>query len=426
MAKERIALVDCNNFYASCEKVFAPQLRNKPIGVLSNNDGIIVALSPELKKLGVKRGTPAFKINKYLIKKFDIRFFSSNYTLYGDMSARVMKTLTQFTPELEIYSIDEAFLSLTGFDHLNLTDYGKEIKKMVKKWTGLPVSVGIGPSKTLAKVANRFAKKHRFTEGVFDISDHPDREKVLRWITVEDIWGVGRQYAKMLRRNGITNAFELTKAPDKWIQDKMTIVGLRMVKELRGFSCLDLELDIDPKKEIVSSKSFGRAVTSFQEMKEAAADYCTRAVEKLRKDKQVASLLMVFLSTNRFKNEPQYANYASLHLPLPSAYTPDFLLATQKILKKIFRPGYKYKKVGIMLSEITHQTKAPLDLFRPTYLDDHRKIVMDCIDKINEKMGNHKMIYAAAGVSRKWQMRRDHLTPHYTTNWQDIPIVQAK
>ncbi|MCF7858994.1 MAG: Y-family DNA polymerase [Candidatus Cloacimonetes bacterium] len=425
MGKEIVALVDCNSFYASCEEVFNPDIIDKPVGILSNNDGIIVALSKNLKKLGVTRGTPIFKINKHLIRKNDIRIFSSNYALYGDMSARVMDTLSIFTPELEIYSIDEAFLSLKGFEYKDLTQYGREIKETVKKHVGLPVSVGIGPTKTLAKIANHFAKKHNFAEGVFDITDHPDHDKILRWTQVENIWGIGRQYAKMLRRNGITNAFEFTQAPDKWIQKKMTIVGLRTVKELRGISCLDLEKDIKPKKEIVSSKSFGNPVTDLQNLLEATSDYCTTAVKKLRSENQVASLVIVFLSTNRFKNEPQYANYAKVRLPLPSGYTPDFIHAANKILKRIYRPGYKYKKVGVMLADIIHQSKAPLDLFQPTYLDDDRKIIMDCMDDINEKMGSHKITYASSGIKKTWQMRREQLTPSYTTSWQHIPVVKA-
>ncbi len=425
MALNTVALVDCNSFYASCEKVFNPDIADKPVGILSNNDGIIVALSSELKKLGISRGAAAFKIDRSFIRKHDIRLFSSNYTLYGDMSARVMNTLSMFTPDLEIYSIDEAFLSLRGFEHLSLTDYGRKMKKTVRQHTGLPVSVGIGPTKTLAKIANRFAKKHNFAEGVFDISDHPDKDKILRWVGVEHIWGVGRQYAKMLRRNGIINAYELTQAPDKWVQNKMTIVGLRLVKELRGISCIDLELDIKSKKEIVSSKSFGNPVTELQDLMEATSDYCSVAVKKLRSENQVASLIIVFLSTNRFKNEPQYANYAKARLPLPSGYTPDFIQAANRILKKIYRPGYKYKKVGVMLADIMHQSNAPLDFFQPTYLDDHRKVIMDCMDGINEKMGSHKLTYASAGIKKPWQMKREKLTPSYTTSWKHIPVVKA-
>ncbi len=425
MAHDIFALIDCNSFYASCEKVFNPHLADKPIGILSNNDGIIVALSPELKKLGIKRGDAAFKIDKNFIRKQGIYLFSSNYALYGDMSNRVMQTLSAFSPDVEIYSIDEAFLSLKGFEYLNLTEYGRQIKKTVWQHTGLPVSVGIGPSKTLAKVANHFAKKHDFCEGVFDLTDHPDREKILRWTDVEHIWGVGRQYAKMLRSNGIENAFQLAQVPDKWVQSKMTIVGLRTVKELRGISCIDLEEDIPPKKEIISSRSFGSPVTELNDMQEATAAYCLRAVEKLREEHQVASQITVFITTNRFKNEPQYANYATVRLPFPSAYSPDFLHAAAVIMKKIYRSGYKYKKSGVMISDIAHQTKIPLDFFAPCYLDDRRKIVMDCLDEINEKLGNHSITYAAAGIKKPWQMKREALTPSYTTSWKHLPVVKA-
>lgn len=425
MARDIFALIDCNSFYASCEKVFNPHLADKPVGILSNNDGIIVALSSELKKVGIKRGDAAFKIDKRFIRKHGIHLLSSNYTLYGDMSNRVMKTLHSFSPDVEVYSIDEAFISLKGFEHLDLTDYGWQIKKKVWQHTGLPVSVGIGPTKTLAKVANRFAKKHDFIEGVFNITDHPDKDKILRWLEVDNIWGVGRQYAKMLRRNGIKNAFQLAQAPDKWVQKKMTIVGLRMVKELRGISCLDLEEDIPPKKEIVSSKSFGSSVTELRDMQEATSEYCLRAVEKLREENQVASQITVFITTNRFKNEPQYANYATGRLPLPSAYSPDFLHAASVLMKRIYRSGYNYKKSGVMISDIMHQTKVPLDIFEPCYLDDKRKVIMDCMDEINEKMGNHRLTYAASGIKKPWQMKRQALTPSYTTSWKHIPVVKA-
>jgi len=425
MKRDIYALVDCNNFYASCERVFQPDLENKPVGILSNNDGCIVALSNELKKLNIPRGTPAFKIN-HLIKKHDIKILSSNYALYGDMSARVMKTLSQFTPDLEIYSIDEAFLSLKGFEYLDLTEYGKKIRKTVLQWTGIPTSIGIGPSKTLAKIAARVAKKYKNYGGVFNIIKHPKMENILKSVEVGKVWGVGPRYAKMLKKNGINNAYELSQAPDKWVQKRMTIVGLKTAKELRGISCIDLEMDIDPKKEIVSSRSFGSPVTELSDLQEAAASYCVRAVEKLREENQVASQIMVYLTTNRFRqNDPQYANYAIAYLPLPSAYTPDFLHAVKRVLKSIYREGYKYKKVGVMISDIMHQSKAPLDFFEPTYLDDRRKIIMDCFDMINKKWGSNTLTYINTNTDKKWKMKREKLSPGFTTNWNELPIVKA-
>ncbi len=425
MKKDIYALVDCNNFYASCERVFQPELENKPVGILSNNDGCIVALSNELKKLNIPRGTPVFKIN-HLIKKHDIKILSSNYALYGDMSARIMKALSQFTPDLEIYSIDEAFLSLKGFDYLNLTEYCQKIRKTVLQWTGIPTSIGIGPSKTLAKIAARVAKKYKNYSGVFNINKHPKTDNILKSVKVGKVWGVGHRYAKMLKKNGIENAYELSQAPDKWVQKRMTIVGLKTVKELRGISCIDLEIDIDPKKEIVSSRSFGSPVTELSDLQEAAASYCVRAVEKLREENQVASQIMVYLTTNRFRqNDSQYANYAISYLPLPSAYTPDFLQAVKRVLNSIFREGYKYKKVGVMISDIMHQSKAPLDFFEPTYLDDRRKTIMDCFDKINKKWGRNTLTYINTDAEKKWKMKREKLSPGYTTSWNELPIVKA-
>ncbi|MBN1949435.1 MAG: Y-family DNA polymerase [Candidatus Cloacimonetes bacterium] len=425
MKNECFALVDCNNFYAACERVFDPELAGKPVGILSNNDGIIVALSRELKELGITRGTPVFKIDPHLIRKHDIRIFSSNYTLYGDMSARVMKTLCQFAPDLEVYSIDEAFLRLTALRHLNLAAYALEIRETVNRWTGLPVSIGIGATKTLAKIANHVAKRSPASQGVFDLLSHPNRDSILEKIDVKDVWGVGPRYSNLLHRNGINNALQLSRAPAGWIQEKMTIMGLRTVMELNGTACIELEMAVEPKQEIVSSKSFGQPVTELADLQEAASSYCLRAVEKLREEQQVASQLMVYLTTNRFRDEPQYANFESAHLPLPSAYTPDFLHLVRQILAGIYRPGYRYKKVGVMLSDIIPASKAPLDLFAPTYLDDRRQTIMACLDGLNRKMGMHTVTYASTGREQHWQMKREHLTPHYTTSWQDLPRVKA-
>ena len=424
--REIFALVDCNSFYVSCERIFQPELRNRPVGVLSNNDGMVVALSNEMKKIGIKRGDPAFKI-KNLVAKYNGVLLSSNYTLYADISARIMKTLAQYTPDLEVYSIDEAFLCFTDFPKQDWEELGKNIRTTIQKWIGVPVSVGFGSTKTLAKIANRVAKKFSATGGVYNLCDHPNLPKVLRWVEVENIWGVGRQYAKMLHSNNIHNAWELSKTDYHWIKKQMTVVGLRTAMELNGISCIDIETDIAPRKEIVSSKSFGKPVSEFQELSEALSAYCVRAVEKLRSQNLVASQIMVFLSTNRFKtNLPQYANYALTKLPVPSAYTPDFLIAARSILKQIYRPNYQYKKVGIMLSDLMHQSQAPLDFFAPTYLDDKRKDIMNCMDKINRKMGKEVLTYAGVGVKQEWQMRREMLSSRFTTCWKEIPIVKAK
>ncbi|MDY6915960.1 MAG: Y-family DNA polymerase [Candidatus Cloacimonadota bacterium] len=424
MSRNKIfALVDCNSFYVACERVFRPDLRGKPVGVLSNNDGIVVAASPELKELNMGRGTPAFKMKK-AIKKYDIHLFSSNYALYGDMSARVMKSLAYFTPNLEVYSIDEAFLELTGINCKNWLQYGRIIKAKVEGWTGIPVSVGIARTKTLAKLANTIAKKYEKFNGVFNLIDHPRFRKVLQSVSVDKIWGVGRRYAQKLQRYGIQNAWQLSQAEDNWIEKMMTIVGLRLVKELREISCVDIEMDIMPRKSIVSSKSFGKLVTSLPKLKEAVSQYTTRAVEKLRLQNSLAYQLMVFLQTNRFRQEPQYANYCSRRLEVPSAYTPDFIKLANSMLEAIYRPGYNYQKAGVMISDIIAMKYAPLDLFLPCYLDDERQPLIDSCDKINSKWGRDTIQFASSGIKRDWQMRRQYLSPRYTTCWSELARVK--
>jgi len=424
MGRKSYALVDCNQFYVSCERAFQPHLWGKPVGVLSNNDGCIVALSPELKALGVKRGVPAFKI-KHLIDRYDVHLLSSNYALYGDMSARVMKILSDYTPELEVYSIDEAFLSLEDLKVDNMLEYGRQIRQQIQQWLGMPVSVGIAPTKTLAKIANRVAKKFPGYGGVFDITDHPRFEDILKWVEVGDIWGVGYRYDARLNEHGIMNAWDLSKVNQKWIQQQMTIVGLRTVRELNGISCIDMELDIMPKKQIISSRSFGHPVEKLSELLEATADYCHVATLKLRHQRSLASNIMVYLTTNRFRDEPQYANYASSKLITPSAYTPDFIQAASTLLRSIYRPGYKYKKVGVMISDIIAEKMAPLDFFEPVYIDDHRKVVMDCVDSLNAVWGPGTLAYAAAGINKGWQMKRELLSPNYTSNWKQLLNVSC-
>jgi len=422
--KTIFALVDCNNFYVSCERVFNPKLEGKPVIVLSNNDGCVVARSDEVKALGVKMGIPAFKC-KDLIKKHRIHVYSSNYALYGDMSQRVMDTLAQFTPDLEIYSIDEAFLSLSGFTSLNLTQYGKHIKNTIKKWTGIPVSIGISPTKTLAKVANHIAKKNPQFEGVFDITEHPQIDVLLDSIEVADVWGIGYQYSQFLNQNGIYTALQLKNAPDKWIKKHLTVVGLRTVDELRGISCIPLEQVAPPKKGIISSRSFGRPVETLAELKEAVATYVSRAAEKLRSQKSVASCVHVFLTTNRFKDEPQYSNYATFWLPIPTAYTPDLIHYAHQNLEKMFKPGYRYKKAGIMLTGILSQQQVQLNLITPSYHPSREKILMKTIDQINARWGSDTVKYAVAGIQRLWKMRQSKKSPRFTTYWKEIPVVRT-
>lgn len=438
------ALADCNHFYVSCERAFNPALANKPAAVLSNNDGCIVALSPELKQLGVTRGTPLFKI-KHLIKKHDIRIFSSNYTLYSDMSFRVMTILEQFTPDLELYSIDEAFLNFSGLNESDFNRYGNTIRTAVRKCTGIPVSIGIAPTKTLAKLANRIAKKSG--SGVFYIESETLRRKVLQRTGVEHIWGIGSRYAAKLKREGIDTAWQLSLLDDEKIARDMTIVGVRMVNELRGIACseescsrLQDSADIarkkksssvnttyryEPRQSIVSSKSFGRPVSKYRELQEALHCYADTALNKLRQQELVAKRITVYITTNPFKNEPQYANYREAVLPGYSAYPPDFTGPAVEMLKSIYREGFRYKKIGVMLNDIIRQDEAPLDIFDSAYIDDQRSDIMNCVDKINSRWGQGTVHFAGMGTNRKWQMRRQHLSPKYTTSWKELPVVKS-
>ena len=420
--REIFALVDCNSFYVSCERVFDPSLWGKPVIVLSNNDGNAVALSPEAKALGIPFGAPCFKIRD-MIERHGVQVFSSNYTLYGDMSRRVMEVLAGFSPEMEIYSIDEAFLSLRGLRG-DLTGYGREMREAVGRMTGIPVSVGIGPSKTLAKIASRMPKKDSSLQGVFNMADH-GADAVLEATAVRDVWGVGRQYGKFLNRHGITNARELRDAPDPWIRKHMTVTGLRTVRELRGHSCISMEEAPPPKKGIVSSRSFGRPVESPEELREALASYTARGAEKLRRQGSAAGFISVFIMTNRFKPEPQYSNGITLRLPVPTADTPELIRQACLILERIYREGYRYKKAGVMFTGIVPAGERQLNLFAPAPEDPRRRRLAETVDGLNRRMGRGTVHYAAEGIAQRWKMRRARLSNRYTTHWEEIPLVRA-
>jgi len=416
--------VDCNNFYASCERVFNPSLWGKPILVLSNNDGMIIARSNEAKALGIKMGEPLFKVDA-IVKEHDVQVFSSNYVLYGDMSHRVMHTLEQFTPDVEIYSIDEAFLYFGGFQRLDLGDYAREIRETVKQWTGIPVSVGVAETKTLAKLANRIAKKNKQYDGVLNIYGAANRDEFLKQVDVEDIWGVGRQYTNFLRKNNIITAFDLTQARDKWIQKHMTIVGLRTVWELRGIPCIDLEQSPPPKKAIVSSRSFGKLVSDKTHVKEAVAFFVARAAEKMRQQKSATRAMTVFLRTNPFKEMPQYHNGVLVQLPLPTDSTAELIAYSEKGVDQIFREGFKYHKVGVMLTDFVPIDHSQMSIFDTE--DTVRKAkITELIDTVNALMGSNTLIYASMGIKREWRTRCDRRTPRYTTNWDELPLVTAE
>jgi len=414
------ALVDCNNFYVSCERVFNPKLAGKPVIVLGNNDGIVVARSNEAKALGIPMGAPAFKYRD-LIRQHDIQVFSSNYALYGDMSQRVMETLQQFSPELEVYSIDEAFLNLSGFTHTNLTDYGRTIRSTVRQWTGLPVSVGIAETKTLAKIANHVAKK---ADGAFDLSVWQDRDSLLAGVPVEEVWGIGPNHARRLKLYGITTALGLRGADDHWIRKQMGVVGLRTVQELRGISCLALEQCPPPKQGITCSRAFGKPITTLTEMREAVAAYTARAAEKLRGEQLAASVLTVFLTTNPFKDDPQYSNTLTLRLPVATDATPELLRVALQGIEAIYRDEYRYKKAGVMLLGLVPVGQVQANLF--DHADRERsKRLMKAVDSMNVRYGADTVRCAASGLTQHWRTKFTKRSSGYTTDWHELPLVHV-
>jgi DNA polymerase V len=423
MNENIFALVDCNSFYCSCERVFQPSLNSKPIVVLSNNDGCIVARTDEAKSLGIKMGEPYFKVKNLLTQK-NVKVFSSNYALYGDMSRRVMKTLSEFTPEMEVYSIDEAFLSLNGFKKETLFNYGLEIKKTVYQNTGIPVSIGIGPTKVLAKIANHYAKKNKVsTRGVVNLFDMETSDQILKQVPVADIWGIGRQSAKKLETIKIKTAFDLKNANERMIQKILTITGRRIVEELRGISCISLELDQTDKKQIVSSRSFGKQVFKIEELREAVANHITTATEKLRKQKCITNSLLVFVQTNPFKNVPQYYNSATMDLLSGTSATNKLIKYAFNCLDSIYKDGFEYKKVGVILLDIQKKSSSQLDLFssHDGSSDDQ---LMEALDKVNAIQGKGTLKFAACGIDQFWKMLSEMKSPNYSTRWIDLLKVK--
>ncbi|EIO5088193.1 translesion error-prone DNA polymerase V subunit UmuC [Vibrio cholerae] len=418
------ALVDCNNFYASCEKLFRPDLKDTPVVVLSNNDGCVVARSREAKLLGIKMGVPVFQI-KSEMQRHGILAFSSNYALYADLSSRVMRTLEEMAPRVEVYSIDEAFLDLTGIESaISLVEFGQQVRERIGHWIGITVCVGIAPTKTLAKLANHAAKKYPATQGVVDLTN-PDRQRrLLALVPVDDVWGVGRRLSKRLNALGITTALDLANASPRAIRDQFSVVLERTVRELNGESCIELE-DIPPtKKQIVCSRSFGIKVTQFELLREAVCEYATRATEKLRKEQRQAKVMTVFIRTSPFKdNEPQYSNSASGELLIPSCDTRDFIELANHLLKRIWKDGFRYAKAGVMLSDFYDP-----GMFQPGLFDDvstrsNSQQLMSVLDTINQS-GAGKVFFAGQGTKKDWSMKREHLSPAYTTRWDQLPRVK--
>ncbi len=418
------AVVDCNNFYASCERMFNPKLRGKPVVVLSNNDGCIVARSNEAKALGIKMGEPFYKFRD-VIKRNGVLVFSSNYTLYGDMSRRVFAVLKQFTPEVEIYSIDEAFLNVRGFENGNLTAYGHRMRRAVELWTGIPVSIGIAETKTLAKAANHIAKRSPRINGVLDLTIPGYRKKALAVTPVDDVWGIGRRLGKRLLAQGIETALQLSQVSDEWIRKQMGITVLRTVHELRGICCYPLTLSRSPKKSITCSRSFGRPVTDLSELKEAVAAYVSRAAAELRDEGLVAKYLTVYLITNPYKKkEPHYHDDFTITLPIATGNTGELIRFGLVALDKIFKQGVKYKKAGVLLTELTPADQSQADMFDSLNRNRTEKL-MATIDEVNERMGSRTIQFAAQGTAQPWHGKCELRSPNYTTNWDELLEVKT-
>ena len=416
------ALVDCNNFYASCERVFNPKLEGKPIVILSNNDGCIISRSNEAKVLGINMGGPAFKLED-ILKQHKVYVFSSNYALYGDLSERVMTTLIDIVPDIEIYSIDEAFLDLSGVKYQSLNELGETIRHTVKQWTGIPVSVGIANTKTLAKAANHIAKKQKQYNGVCVLQNDDEVIKALEHLPIEEIWGVGRRYTKFLKKNNINTALELRNSNDEWIKKHLTIMGLRMVTELRGVSCHSLEITAPPKKAICTARSMGRMTSELQELEQAVANHATRCAEKLRAQGSCANMLCVFLETNRFKeHEPQYNNLKVVKFAVATSSNTEIINYAIKGLRQIFKPGFRYKKAGVIVSGIVPETQVQQDMF-DTIDREKSKDLMEAIDRMNNIFGRDIVRSAAQGYDRKWKLRQEKLSPCYTSKWTDLLTI---
>ena len=419
-----IGLVDCNNFYASCERAFNPSLRNRPVVVLSNNDGCVIARSNEAKELGIAMGALPFEIEK-LIEQNNVAVFSSNYTLYGDMSHRVMTILQTYSQDVEIYSIDEAFLSFDGYNLYDLEAYGREIVGKVTRGTGIPVSMGIASSKTLAKVANKTAKKRKELKGVFVIDSDEKRIEALRNFAIGDVWGIGRQYAELLVRQGVKTALEFTQMNKEWIQKHMTVVGRRTYDELCGHPRIDFELMPPAKQVICNARSFGSMLTEYTQVEEAVANYAARCCEKLRKQNCCAGVVMVFVHTNQHRKDlPQYGKNIVINLPVATNSSMELVKYATKGLRAIFKAGFHYKKAGVIVSDIVPAASIQSNMFYELDAVKQGKI-MKVLDELNGVMGRNKVIVGRQGFERKWKLRQEKLSPCYSTRLSDIITVKA-
>jgi DNA polymerase V len=418
-------LVDCNNFYASCERVFNPALNNKPIVVLSNNDGCVIARSNEAKAVGIPMGAPAFEFEE-VFQKHQVQVFSANFALYGDMSSRVMDILRTYCPEIEIYSIDEAFLDFSSYTkNFDLHIFGQKMAYKVKKGTGIPVSVGFAPTKVLAKLANRIAKKFpNETKGTYLIDSELKRIKALKWLQVEDVWGIGRQHAKRLHNIGVKTAFDFTLLNDDWVKSNMAIVGLRLQKELKGIETLGLEAKA-PKKNIATTRSFEKTYTKLEDLQERVSTFVVISAEKLRRQHSCCNSVMVFLNTNFFRtDQPQYNKSIVMKLPFATNSSIDITKFALEGLNRIYKVGYRYKKAGVMLLDFCNENEIQHTLF--DIPDPRHKILMQTVDKLNTAIGQQKVKLAIQDKDRVWKMKQEKLSRRFTTKLNEVIEVRCK
>ena len=418
---KKIALVDCNSFYVSCERLFNPKIRKKPVVVLSNNDGCIISRSTEAKALGIKMGEPYFKAKEIILKN-NVQVFSSNYSLYGDLSRRVMRTLKRFNVDIEIYSIDEAFLDMTNFSDKEVEKVGKEIRSTILQWTGIPTSIGIAQTKTLSKVANHIAKKKK--TGVTSLIGLENIDPILEKVEINDVWGVGRQLTKFYNKNGIYNAKQLKNKSNTWIKKNSNVLGSRTAMELRGVPCIDLEKTPSKRKSCVVSRSFGKRVEKLQEMKEAVANYSLNASEKIRSESLNAKSITIFIRTSPFQNRfGYYSNSKTIDFPIATDNSIEIVKAAIEGLESIFKNGYRYQKAGIMLTGLSNSNEGE-NLFSS---EKDKKIgnLMRSIDKTNYRYGRSTLSLASAGIQKKWNMRREYSSKIDTADFYSLPKIRA-
>jgi len=418
---KKIALIDCNSFYVSCERLFNPKIRKKPVVVLSNNDGCIISRSTEAKALGIKMGEPYFKAKDIIVKN-KVEVFSSNYSLYGDLSRRVMRTLKRFNSAIEVYSIDEAFLDLSNFPDNEVEKVGREIRETVLKWTGIPTSIGIAKTKTLSKVANHIAKKKK--SGVTSLIGIENIDPILEKVEINDVWGVGRQLTKFYHKNGIYNAKQLKNKSNTWIKKNSNVLGSRTAMELRGVPCIDLETTQTKRKSCVVSRSFGQRIEKYQELKEAVANYCLNASEKIRSESLIAKSITVFVRTSPFQSRfGYYSNSKTIDFAISTNNSIEIVKTALVALDSIFKNGYRYQKAGVMLTGLSNEDGSK-NLFS-CEKDEKIKGLMKSIDNTNYRYGRSTLSLASAGVQKRWNMRREHSSKIDTADFYLLPTIRA-